>query len=79
MLDDPGLLQEVVVEVSLQHEVVVVDLLQFPHQVLLPDDQFDHLLSYGFADFLDCALEEDLAVVCFEDFADVVENAFAGD
>jgi phage-related baseplate assembly protein len=41
------------IEFSLQHEVVIVDILQLPQQILLANNEFDHFLGNGLADFLD--------------------------
>jgi hypothetical protein len=65
------LLQEVMVEIALEHEVVVVDLLELLHQVLLADDQLDHFLSDGLSDLLDDTLKDNLAVLLLEDNFDI--------
>ncbi len=79
MLDNSSLLQKVVIEITLQHEVVVVYFFQLSHQVFLSYYQLYHLLSYGFSNLFDGAFEEDLAIVRPENLAKIVENAFAGD
>lgn len=66
------LLQEVMVEITLEHEVVVVDLLELLHQVLLADDQLDHFLSDGLSDLLDDTLKDNLAVLLLEDNFDII-------
>lgn len=76
-LDALGLLQKVVVEIPLQHQVVVVDLLKLSHEVLLPDDQLNHFLSDRLSDLFNDTLEHDLAVVLLEDRLNVVEDLIA--
>lgn len=51
------------VEITFQHEVVIVYLLELAKEVLLPDYQFYHLFSYGLTNLLYYALKKDLGVV----------------
>lgn len=40
-----GLLQKMMIEVSLQHQIVTIDLLKLLQKVFLADDELDHFLG----------------------------------
>jgi hypothetical protein len=66
------------VEVSLEHQVVTVYLLQFFQEIFLANDKFDHLLSYRMPDLLDDALECYLTILANENLLDICQYSPTG-
>ena len=66
MRQTPRFLQEMMIEISLLHEIVIIDQLQLFDQILLPDNQFDHLRGNSRSYFLYYTLEQDLVVLLSE-------------